>query len=69
MEKSFLDFYLVVGTYEKDGQDHEYKQSVHLEYEKAYTQFMANNMSGVGTGQIKWRIDRYKGECRETVND
>jgi hypothetical protein len=63
MEK---DFFIVVGTYEKDGETKEWEQSIHTDYDKAYTQYMANGMS---TGGMKWRIDRYYGRKVSTMNE
>lgn len=55
MEK---DFFIVIGVYEKDGEKKEWEDSIHTDYQKAYTKWMANGMS---VGGVDWRIERYYG--------
>ena len=59
------EFYIVVGSYEKNGTIEEWEQSVHFDYSKAHVQLIANELSGVLPSPIKWRIDKYLGEKKE----
>lgn len=60
-------FYAVVGFLKNEKK---WVQSVHLDYEEAYTQYMANGMSGIAN-YVDWKIETYEGilvekECMKT---
>lgn len=59
------EFYVVVGSYEKNGKIEEYEQSVYFDYYNAHNQLRANEMSGVLPIELRWRIDKYVGENKQ----